>query len=39
MIAELWQHWETGTTLPFRDIDYDDDPTERRVRIVGISER
>ena len=39
MIAELWQHWETGTTLPFRDIDYDDDPTERRVRIVGISEQ
>ncbi len=38
-IAELWQHWETGTTLPFRDIDYDDDPVERRVRIVGISEQ
>jgi hypothetical protein len=24
--------------LPFRDIDYDAEPTERRVRIVGIKE-
>ena len=39
LIADLWQAWEDGTTLPYRDIDYDADPTERRVRIVGISER
>jgi hypothetical protein len=39
LVAELWNAWQTGTTLPFRDIDYDADPTERRVRIVGISER
>jgi hypothetical protein len=38
LIAELWDAWETGTTLPFRDIDHDADPTERRVRIVGIRE-
>lgn len=38
LIAELWAHWEAGTTLPFRDIDYDASPVERRVRIVGISE-
>ena len=38
LIAELWGHWETGTTLPFRDIDHDAAPVERRVRIVGISE-
>ena len=39
LIAALWGAWETGTTLPFRDIDHDADPTERRVRIVGIRER
>jgi len=39
LIATLWTAWETGTTLPFRDIDHDADPTERRVRIVGIRER
>jgi hypothetical protein len=38
LIAELWAAWRTGTTLAFRDVDYDADPTERRVRIVGISE-
>jgi hypothetical protein len=38
-IAELWQHWQAGTTVPFRDLDYDSDPVERRVRIVGIEER
>lgn len=38
-IAELWNHWQTGTTVPFRDLDYDADPTERQVRIVGISEQ
>jgi hypothetical protein len=38
-IAELWDHWENGTTLPFHDLDHDDDPTERMVRIVGITEQ
>ena len=37
-IAELWNHWQQATPLPFRDLDYDDDPVERQVRIVGISE-
>ncbi len=39
LIASLWTAWETGTTLPFRDIDHDADPTQRRTRIVGIRER
>jgi len=38
-ITELWDHWQAGTTVPFRDIDHDAAPTERRVRIVGIEER
>ncbi|HEV2066424.1 MAG TPA: hypothetical protein VGR08_06285, partial [Thermomicrobiales bacterium] len=38
LVAELWSAWQAGTTLPFRDLDYDADPTERRVRIVGIRE-
>lgn len=37
-IAELWNHWQQATPLPFRDLDYDDDSTERQVRIVGIAE-
>jgi hypothetical protein len=37
-ITELWDHWQHGTTVPFRDLDYDDVTVERRVRIVGISE-
>ena len=39
LIASLWTAWEAGTPLPFRDIDHDADPTERRVLIVGIRER
>jgi len=39
LIADLWQAWEEGTTLPYRDIDYDATPVERRVRIVGIREQ
>jgi hypothetical protein len=39
LIAALWAAWETGTMLPFRDIDHDADPVERRIRIVGIRER
>ncbi len=38
LVAELWNAWHQAATLPFRDLDYDDDPTERRVRIIGISE-
>lgn len=38
LIAELWSKWQGGTTLAFRDSDYDADPVERTVRIVGISE-
>ena len=37
-ITELWKHWQNGTTIPFRDLDYDSDPTDRTVRIVGITE-
>jgi hypothetical protein len=38
LISELWAAWETDTVLLFRDIDYDDAPTARTVRITGISE-
>ena len=38
LIAELWSKWWNGSTFAFRDIDHDYDPTERQVRIVGISE-
>ena len=38
LIAELWSKWQGGTTLAFRDSDYDADSVERTVRIVGISE-
>lgn len=38
LIAELWSAWQTDTVLTFRDIDYDDAPTQRSVRIVGIHE-
>lgn len=37
-IAALWQAWEDGETVVFRDIDYDADPTERHVRITAIEE-
>jgi hypothetical protein len=37
-IGELWDHWQDGATIPFRDIDYDAAAVERRVRIVGIEE-
>jgi hypothetical protein len=39
LVADLWAAWEAGTTLPYRDIDHDADPVERRVRVVGIEER
>lgn len=37
-VGELWDHWQDGATIPFRDIDYDAAAVERRVRIVGIEE-
>ena len=38
LIAELWEAWQRGATLTFRDLDYDAAPVQRRVRIVGIRE-
>lgn len=38
-IGALWQAWEAGSIVVFRDVDYDLDPTERLVRVTGISER
>lgn len=37
--AALWQSWEMGDTVTFRDIDYDANPVERRTRIVAIEEQ
>jgi hypothetical protein len=39
IVADLWQAWETGATVTFRDVDYDADATERRVRIIGLTEQ
>ncbi len=36
--ADLWAAWETGTTLTFRDLDYDLTPTERTVRLLALEE-
>jgi hypothetical protein len=36
--ADLWTAWSDGITLPFRDLDYDIDPTQRQVRVVGLTE-
>jgi hypothetical protein len=38
LINQLWTDWSTGTTLTFRDIDYDDVAVQRNVRITGIEE-
>jgi len=38
LIADLWTAWQAGATVSFRDADYDDAPTVRNVRIVGIAE-
>jgi hypothetical protein len=38
LAADLWTAWQGGTTLSFRDVDYDADPAERSVRIVAIAE-
>lgn len=34
----LWHSWHDNQTLTFRDLDYDDDPVERQIRIVAIEE-
>lgn len=39
LVADLWNAWQQGTTLTFRDLDYDDAPAERRVRVIGIGEK
>lgn len=36
--AGLWTAWESGTVLPFRDLDFAANPTERSVRIGQITE-
>jgi hypothetical protein len=38
LAADLWAAWQGGTTLTFRDVDYDADPAQRSVRIVAIAE-
>lgn len=35
---DLWTAWETGSTVSFRDLDYDHAPVQRQTRIVGIAE-
>jgi hypothetical protein len=39
IVADLWQVWESGSTVAFRDVDYDANPVERRVRVIGLSEQ
>ncbi|MBX3068895.1 MAG: hypothetical protein KF883_00205 [Thermomicrobiales bacterium] len=34
----LWTAWETKATVDFRDVDYDVNTVERRVRIIDIEE-
>jgi hypothetical protein len=38
-VADLWQSWQDGSTVTFRDVDYDADPVERQVRVVGVAEQ
>ena len=38
LINQLWTDWSAGTTVAFRDIDYDDVSVQRNVRIIGIEE-
>ncbi len=38
-IDDLWNAWATGTTVDFRDIDYDRRGLTVRVRITGIDEQ
>ncbi len=36
--ADLWQAWEEGVTLSFRDLDYDATLQQHAVRIAAIPE-
>ena len=36
--SDLWSAWSANNTLTLRDIDYDQDPTERTALLIGISE-
>jgi hypothetical protein len=38
-ITALWDAWELGTELDFKDIDNDSDPVTYLVQIVGIEEK
>lgn len=38
IVTDLWTAWETASPVPFRDVDYDTDPTERRVQVVSLVE-
>jgi hypothetical protein len=38
-IAALWDAWELGTTVSFKDIDNDSDPVTYVVAIAGIEEK
>jgi hypothetical protein len=38
IVADVWAAWQTSSTVPLRDLDYDADPVERTVRIVGLVE-
>lgn len=37
--AELWAKWAAQTTITLRDVDYDVDLIERKVRIVALDEK
>lgn len=39
LVDELWQAWQSGSVLAFRDIDHDASPVERTVRLIGINEK
>ena len=38
IVADLWAAWQSSSTVTLRDLDYDADPTQRTVRIVGLVE-
>ena len=39
IVTDLWHAWQNGETVTFRDVDYDADPTERSVRVIGLAEQ
>lgn len=38
LAADLWSDWSAGTTIAFKDVDYDATSVTYQVRIVGIAE-